>query len=268
MFKFGSIKLDAARYHPFRGREATGSIHDKLFYGRGEEELYGFPANDAAMRRSYYKLAWVDGDTHGTTAVSTVLDSSATLSPGSTVGGGSWVFTSGGTTADDDDVAVTWQATITPVTGQLIVFETNVLVSSAANVGFKIGLCAVAASTETRSTDPTDNIFFVKAKNSAALTCQVRGNNGTAATLDLATNLSDSTFIRIGFKVQLHATDPWGEWWVNGVRTKMTAAQLTQLAAILTTPPTNFRTHVGFVINGTTQRTANIYGLRAFATRS
>jgi hypothetical protein len=69
----------------------------------------------------------------------------------------------------------------------------------------------------------------------------------------------------MGFACYLHATAPWGYWYTvsNGVgtRTNFTADQLTQLSAILTTPPTMYHTYHGTGVTATNPTFTVVAGL-------
>jgi hypothetical protein len=122
------------------------------------------------------------------------------------------------------------------VSGLWAFMACRIQVSSATGVGFRIGLSTGgAAAALPFTTDYTDFIGFSKAIASAPVTGRVRGNSGTAAAS--ATLVSSSTSS--------------GSWWVDGVETAFSAAQLTALTDILTSPPAMYWTIHGTGVTAT-----------------
>jgi hypothetical protein len=151
------------------------------------------------------------------------------------------------TTPSDDDFNVNLESVlaVTPTTGKWYGMAARIQVSHATEIGFRLGLGNSQALPFT--TDYTDFFGISKAIASADVYGRVRGNSGTAAESSsaLGTIVAD-TEIEVGVCVYLHASNPAGVFTYKtasaGVPTvtPFTANQLTQLAAILTSPPTSY----------------------------
>jgi hypothetical protein len=167
-----------------------------------------------------------------------------------TAGGGLLI-----TYASDDNFDTTLDsiAPFTPATGKVFALAARIRVSDADGLGIKIGMTtggAVAALPF--GTNYTDVVAFSKPIASAALVGTVRGNSGTAADSATLATMVDATEITVAFWVKFHATEPAGAWYVDGTITPFTAAQLAQVVAILTTPPTMYATIHGTGVTATT----------------
>ncbi len=155
------------------------------------------------------------------------------------------------TTPSDDNFDMThdWACgAITPTSGIYYFMNMRYQQSHATQVGFKIGMTTGgSAAALPFGTNYTDCICFTKAIASANITGEVRGNSGTTALSSTIGTCVAATEIELGFWCYLHATLQAGSWFVNGTETAFDASQLTQLAAILTTPPTMYWTvhHTG-----------------------
>lgn len=152
------------------------------------------------------------------------------------------------TCPSDDDFNVDLASTlsVTPTTGKWYGLCARITVSDATGIGFRIGLGAAAVLPFT--TDYTDFVGISKAIVSADVYGRVRGNSGTAAQSAAALGVISTTEVEVGFCVYIHATTPQGYFSYKTAAadkptiTAFTADQLTQVAAILTTPPACFWT--------------------------
>lgn len=151
------------------------------------------------------------------------------------------------TTPSDDDFNVNLESvlTVTPTTGKWYGMAARIQVSHATEIGFRIGLGNSQALPFT--TDYTDFVGISKAIASADVYGRVRGNSGTAAESSSALGaIVADTEIEVGMCFYLHATLQQGYFTYKTATadaptvTAFTANQLTQLAAILTTPPTSY----------------------------
>jgi len=148
------------------------------------------------------------------------------------------------TTPSDDDFNMDLESvlTVTPTSGKWYGMVARIQVSHATEIGFRIGLGNQQALPFT--TDYTDFIGISKAITSANVVGRVRGNSGTAADSSTLGAIVADTEIEVGFACKVHATEPVGYFTYKTASaaiptvTKFTSSQLTQLAAILTTPPT------------------------------
>ena len=152
---------------------------------------------------------------------------------------------------------------ITPSSGLVLADAARVQISHATQAGFWFGFGNVQA--DPTNTDYTDFIGFYKAPGAATMVGKVRGNAGTSAATSTLLTLVAATEYRIGYVAYIHATSQWGYFWVETggtvTQTAFTSSQLTQLAAILTTPPSMAFTRFGV---GTTGQTPTITFTSAF----
>lgn len=159
------------------------------------------------------------------------------------------------TLASDDNFDMTLSSVLafTPVVDKWYTMAARIAVSDADGVGFKLGLTTGGgAAALPFGTNYTDVVGFSKPIESANMVGTARGNSGTAADTGTLATLADGVEIEVSLSFKLHATEPEGFFVVNGVVTPFTAAQLAQLIAILTTPPTMYWT-----IHGTGKTSTN-----------
>lgn len=167
------------------------------------------------------------------------------------------------TPSDGDDVSFKSVRTFTPVAGSSngamrYQMSTRVQVSSAANMGLAVGF-VTSSATAVASTAPADGIYFVKAKNSTALVGRTVQNSGTAHSTGTLATVADATdlVLTVHFEIGTSAATSSGAFWVNGVRTPFTAAQITDIYNMVAGTPT-LCAFEGCVVNGTTQRSATV----------
>lgn len=180
-------------------------------------------------------------------------------------------FQTDATATDEDDITITSARTYTIAANKIFTMTAKVKVSHATSFGFLVGF-VTSGSTVPGSTAPADGVYFIKAHSSAALTARVIENSQAAddvtdfmdadGTASAVTIVAD-TFVELGMKFMAgsSADNSWGEWLVDGFVTKMTAAQVTAVYTMLATTPAVLAAHVGFRVDGTTQRN----GILAFA---
>lgn len=147
------------------------------------------------------------------------------------------------TAASDDnfDTTLTSVQGITPITGKRVSMLCRFQVSDATGIGIYIGLTTGgAAAALPFGTNYTDAVAIRKAIASATVTGHTRGNAGTAVNTTLLTTIVAATEVEMGFEVLLDGSA--GQWSYNGAVTDMTAAELVQVLAMLTTPQTMYAT--------------------------
>ena len=152
------------------------------------------------------------------------------------------------TTPSDDDFNVDLASVlaVTPTTGKWYGMVARITVSNATGIGFRLGLGTAAVLPF--GTDYTDFVGISKAIASADVYGRVRGNSGTAAQSAAALGVISTTEVEVGYCAYLHATAPQGYFTYKTAAadaptvTAFTADQLTQLAAILTTPLAMYHT--------------------------
>lgn len=197
-------------------------------------------------------------------------DLAATIDGGTIANGANGILFTTSTT-NDHDQALNGNKTIALAQDKWFTYLTVVQFSHATSVGLRAGV-VTSGGTEYFTADATDGVYFVKAKNAATLTARVV-ENGNAA-VDLSTfTLSDGTsgafsfvaatryVIGFRFKVGSSADLTAGEWIVNGVITKMSAAQITALRAMLATTAPTLCAHLGNRLDSTTSRTMTVDGI-------
>ena len=220
-----------------------------------EEDGLGswLPATIAALRSGqFYTVAdmgcnYVAGNWTVTTGGTGDAQAQAT-----TAGGGALI-----TAASDDNFDTTLDAVvpITLASGKRFAFVTTFQVSDATGIGVKLGFTTGgSAAALPFGTNYTDVIGFSKAIAAAPLVSTVRGNSGTAASSGTLATMVAATEVTVGCFGIAHATTPSLSFYVGtpgagGTVTAASAAQLAQLSAYLTTPPTTYFT---FHVTGVT----------------
>lgn len=162
-----------------------------------------------------------------------------------TAGGGVLV-----TAASDDNFDTTLDSVVPIVlaSGKRFGFVTTIKVSAITGIGIKVGFTTGgSAAALPFGTNYTDVFGFSKAIASAAVLGTARGNSGTAADSGTLATAVNDTEITIGMFGVAHATTPSLHFYCGtpgggGTVTPATTAQLAQLVAHLTTPPTMYFT--------------------------
>lgn len=192
---------------------------------------------------------------------------SLTVPGWSVTSGGTGDATAGATTQgggllitcpSDDDFNMNLESTmtVTPTSAKWYGMVARIQVSDATGIGFRLGLGNSQVLPFT--TDYTDFVGISKAIASANVLGRVRGNSGTAAETGTLGAIVAATEIEVGFCCYLHATNQAGYFTYKVATadtptvTAFTAAQLTALATILTTPPTSYWNIHATGVTGTT----------------
>lgn len=241
--------------HP--GLERSGAVSDRLRVSMSEGQFGG---HSASMIAACEAAAFVSGFggylCYSTTKLTATLDNSATAAYAS----GGLVFTSNATPTDGDDMGITTLETQTVQAGKLFKCSARVQLSSAGNVGLNFGF-VTSGTTEAFTANPTDGVFLQKAKDSAStFTLRAVANGGAAVDQAITLTAVDATdnLLSLEFVCGLSpdGSDSSGGLWIDRVRTPLTAGQLACLYGILHTSPARLSGHLGFRVNGTTQRQA------------
>lgn len=155
------------------------------------------------------------------------------------------------TAASDSDFDMTLDSvmTVTPTTDKWYSMLARIQASADDGIGFKLGLTTGAgAAALPFGTNYTDVVAISKEIADATVVGTCRGNSGTAANSGDLGDIADATEVEVGFCFYLHATKPQGFWYYKTLTadaptvTAFTANQKTQVAAILTSPPTMYWT--------------------------
>lgn len=215
------------------GREQAGPSTRYLYIGGSEGRDYGFSANAFGEQFESIPLGMLGGQ-----------GSSPLLSGSTTASSGPWVATydTGGTaTWGVDGYTLTTATTsgnkfhirhsrrwLSTTTQKVVTMKSQFQIDTVANSTLYIGFWNT--QTDPSGTPPTNGVFFVI--TAGAIVARVRGASGTAADSGTLATMADATEVEVDIKWNLNGSTSWGEFWVNGTKTAMTAAQLTQLQAM------------------------------------
>lgn len=133
----------------------------------------------------------------------------------------------------------------TPVAGKWVTVLARLQASDITTVGFEFGIGN--SQVDPNSTNYTDVVGYKMTVGAGTVVGKVRGNSGTQAATGTLYTMTAATDAFLGFTFNLNATaaSAQGFWFAGSslktaTVTPFTAAQLTQLAAILTTPPSMY----------------------------
>lgn len=164
------------------------------------------------------------------------------------------------TLASDDNFDMTLDSVlaVTPTTGKWYGMVARIQTSAVTGAGIKIGLTTGGgAAALPFGTNYTDVVAISKEIADASVVGTCRGNSGTAAASSEFGDMVNDTEVEVGFAFYLHATTPQGYWSYKTATaekatiTAFTSSQLTQVAAILTSPPTMYWTIHGTGVTAT-----------------
>lgn len=172
---------------------------------------------------------------------------------------------------DNDDISITGLNTKVLAQDKVLFMLSRLQVSSAANLGVSLGI-VTSSTTEVYTSPPADGVYITKGKASATgVLGAVRENSQTADTVTIEQDasgtdltMSDATDVILGFicKAGASAAESWGGFYCKvaafnnkgGLVIPFTSDQLTALRTMLATTPPTLAAHIGFRVNGTTQR--------------
>ena len=215
--------------------------HQDVRIPTGEAGAY-FAANKAAEMFKKNIMPYIGRGNAYTAAQWTATDGGTgdAWAEATTAGGGLLI-----TTPTDDDFNMSLQSVQlwTPAAAKIVSCFARIAVDDADKIGFHIGI----GNTQDKpfTTDFTDKVMIQKAITSTDIVGAVRGNSGTAANSAALATCLDATTIDVGFwfKIGTSATvGSAGAFYYNGTFTPFSAAQLVQLFAILTSPPSVYFT--------------------------
>lgn len=168
------------------------------------------------------------------------------------------VFQAQATPGDNDDTAFNGAEAFTPAAGMFASCFARLKIADVSEYGLTFGL-VTNGSTELFTADPANGILFVKANDAATVVGRVVEDTGTAEDTGTLVTTVDGTEYVIGFQVYWGSTEAttWGHWWVNGTKTVFTADQIAELFDMVAGAP-SLSAHLGFRLNGTTQKSATV----------
>jgi hypothetical protein len=197
---------------------------------------------------------------HGVTEVK---DNTGTIA--TTAATGVLTFTTNASPSDNDDLSIQGPITDVLVQNKWYVGFCRVKVSSAANMGLIFGLQTAGA--QPLAADPADGLYFKKAKNAATLTAEVVENSNASDDTGTLATMADDTYDVLGFRFKIGTSATVGtvlEWLVDGTKTAGTPAQLDALYKMYGTSVATVVPYIGFRVNSTTARTADVHSCLVF----
>jgi hypothetical protein len=172
----------------------------------------------------------------------TTTGTGAAVADATTAGGG-LLLTTGSTSTFNTNLQS--KQVWTPVADKWFTVLARLRVSSITAVGFELNIGN--SQVDPASTPYTDVVGLKMAVGAGTVVGNVAGNSGTAANSSTLYTMAADTdaFLGFTFKLNATATSAQGFWFAGSslktaTVTPFTAAQLTQLAAILTTPPSMY----------------------------
>lgn len=238
------------------GLERAGRATDTLYVSPEEGAIGFLPSNHLGAMTGWHGMFAFGGHIPYVVAEQTeTKDNSSTIAKGAA----GYVFQVQASPSDNDDVCINSVATKAVAANKIWKAALVVKVSSAANFGLKFGF-VTSGGTEIFTANPTDGVFFSKAKNAATVVGSVVENGNAAVSTGTILTMTDDTEVEIAveFCIGSSAATSWGSWWVNGTETKFSAAQLTALYTLLATTAPTLAAHLGFRVNSTTQRSGTV----------
>lgn len=250
------------RFPKTDGPEQKSNYATQMVIHPANGRLGGVSANLATMREGRIQLFDINTPYVVTNHVTETKDNSGTIAAAA----GGIVYTTNGTPTDLDDLALNSIRTVAAVAGRTWRFSHRFQVSSAANLGFVMGFLT-SGGTVYNTTAPADGFYFHKAKNAATLTFRVVENSNAAVdtttfvqtlgSAPSALSLVDATDILLEFEIYLGTSSTTrGRLIINGLETNLSSTVATALYNLLNTTAPTLCAHIGFFVNGTTQRTA------------
>lgn len=214
--------------YPGPEQVAGAATHRRMFVGPYDNQDYGFPANTLADAFESVDLGRIT--TSGGGPASSASNFTFQIDGAGAVANGSdgYTLTTGATSGNKVVVRHNRRAA-SGAANRLAVAKYKLSLGTVANATSLIGFYNLQM--DPVGTAPTNGVFFSVV--GGVLVGRVRGASGTAADVSLG-SLTDGavTDLDIKFLNTGSAATSWGEFWVNGVRTGFSSAQLTQLAAV------------------------------------
>ena len=197
---------------------------------------------------------------HGVTEVK---DNTGTIA--TTAATGVLTFTSNASPSDNDDLSIQGPITAALTQNKWYVGFCRVKVSSAAAMGVVFGLQTAGA--QPLNADATDGLYFIKANDAATVVGEVIENGNASDNTGTLATMTDDTYVVLGFRFKIGSSATVGtvlEWLVDGVVTDGTVAQLDALYKMYGTTVATVVPYIGFRVNSTTARTADVHSALVF----
>jgi len=217
--------------YPGPEQTAGSPTHRRMFVGPYDAQDHGFPSNGVAEAFESVDLGRITTSSGGPAATANnytfTVDGAGAVSNQND----GYQMLTGATSGNKILVRHNRRAPASGCLGKRSVakyrLSVNTVASSTSICGFYDN-----GSTDPVGTPPANGVFFVI--TNGAIVGRVRGASGTAAdTVTLAT-LTDGLVAELDLKFLNTgvAATSWGEFWVNGMLTPFSAAQITQLVAL------------------------------------
>jgi hypothetical protein len=250
---------------PTKPGAELAAVSEKLRVAASEGQFGQFPATDIAAKEGKILAAgWGGRDAYVAARYIVTLDNTATVAYATGVAGVR--FQTNATSVDNDDVGATTNEARLVAPGIIFKAMARVNVSSVANLGLAFGFAgglAVPATPEV-FTAPNDGVYLIKAKNAATMVGRVIQNGAAAVDSGTLLTMTDAADAVVGVEFCLGAVGDsvgsivaaksYANWWINGTAVPFSAAQMTALLALINTTAPTLQGHLGFRVNGTTQR--------------
>jgi len=246
------------------GLEQGGAYTDKIHVSPSEGQ-FGYLGENHISRMEGKVMAIQLGGAggYGSSRFIETKDNSATIAYGSL----GLKFQTNNPAVDLDDVGITSQETVTLVPNKIYKSMVRQQHAAEQKMGFRIGFGGGFASTSQPEafTAANDAVMIQKNPGSASVYGSVIQNGAAAVNTSALLTVTAATDFVVGFEFVIGVDNSGtsaaslcrGLWWINGVPTVFTSAQLTALAALYNTTPPALQAHHGFRVSSTIQRSVD-----------
>jgi hypothetical protein len=246
------------------GLEQGGAYTDKIHVSPSEGQ-FGYLGENHISRMEGKVMAIQFGGAggYGSSRFIETKDNSSTIAYGAL----GLKFQTNNPAVDNDDVGITSQDSVVLVPNKIYKVLARQQHAESQKMGFRIGFGGGFASTSQPEafTACNDAVMIQKNNGSANVYGSVIQNGAGAQNTGTLLTITAATDFVVGFEfvIGVDATGVAtaglcrGLWWINGVPTNFTSAQLTALAALYNTTPPTLQAHHGFRVSSTVQRSVD-----------
>ena len=246
------------------GLEQGGAITEKIHVAPTEGQFAYFGENHLSrMEGKCMAITFGGAGGYGAARYIETKDNSSTIAYGSL----GLKFQTNNPAVDTDDVGITSQEAITLVPNKIYKTMVRQQHAEAQKMGFRIGFGGGFASTSQPEafTAANDAVMIQKNAGSANVYGSVIQNGASAVNTGTLLTVTAATDFVIGFEFVIGVDSTGaataalcrGLWWINGIATPFSSAQLTALAALYNTTPPTLQAHHGFRVSSTVQRSVD-----------
>jgi hypothetical protein len=219
--------------HP--GHENKGPAARYAFIGASENQDFQLAFGDLAMQFESVQMGSINSGLlmptlSGSTSASSGPWTATYASGGSAAPGADGYTLTTGTTSNNACLLANVRRFVGGTLNKWVVGKFKALQAAVATSNLLFGV--INSQTNPFTTPPTNGVYF--SATNGAVVGNVIGASGTLAQTGTLIQLTNGALAELDFKFMNtgSASTSWGEWWVNGVRTPFTSAQVTQLLAI------------------------------------